>query len=76
MGWILDFFHLDFVDLQTAELRPFDQYYIFFVKPKFNLQKLGDKLLKALNFLTKDFDQGNNSIILNGKNIEDFSNIL
>ncbi len=37
MGWILDFFHLDFVDLQTAELRPFDQYYIFFVKPKFNL---------------------------------------
>ena len=43
---------------------------------KFNLQKLGDKLLKALNFLTKDFDQGNNSIILNGKNIEDFSTFL
>jgi hypothetical protein len=36
LDWLLKLLHLDFVNLDDAELLPYDGYFIFYVTPIFN----------------------------------------
>ena len=39
LDWLLKLLHLDFVNLDDAELKPYDGYFIFYVTPIFESKK-------------------------------------
>lgn len=40
MEWIIKLLGMDIIDIKMSLLKPFDHYFIFFVTPIFNLNKL------------------------------------
>ena len=48
MFWVLELVQLDFIDFDDSLMKAYDNYYILFFTPKFNISILSDKLLDKI----------------------------
>ena len=58
LGFILEILHLDWIDLKQTKVEEYNEFFIFFTTPIFNLDKLSKKIDSAVEAieLTKDYN--------------------
>lgn len=49
LEWILQLLHIDFLTFDATALMPFDDYFLFFCTPKFNIDIAIDNIKKRLH---------------------------
>ena len=70
LEWLIKLLGLDIIDIKMSLLKPYDHYFIFFVTPIFNLNKLKREQVQNISVIN---DNVNNTFYkLNNKNFTSF----